>query len=123
MVRISFESVIPEHAVILGPAPYFRISGHLLRQGPENEIVGHYQNHFWEIQDDLFSRCDLRTPASIHFEDAFGAATDAFGPFEHLFISDGVVYADHKPFARFIEDRRCWLACNTEACWPVLLIH
>jgi len=123
MVRLNFESVVPEHAVTLGPAPYFRISGHLIRQGPENEIVGYYQRHFWEIQGGLFSRCDCRTGASIHFEDTFGGASERFGPFDHFYISDGTVYTDHEPFARFVEETRCWRHCGTKACWPVLVIR
>jgi len=123
MVRLHFESVIPEHAVTLGPAAYFRISGHLIRRGPENEIVGHYRNHFWEIQGNLFSRCDCRCSASIHFEDTFGGTSNLFGPFDHFFISDGTIYADHKLFARYVDEMSCWQHCDTDSCWPVLVIR
>lgn len=123
MVRLSFESVVPEHAVTLGPAPYFRISGPLIRQGPHNDIVGRYQGHFWEIQGNSFSRCDCRTGASIHFEDSFGATSERFGPFDHFFISDGTVYTDHEPFARYLEETGHWHHCATNASWPVLVIR
>lgn len=123
MIRLHFESVIPEHAVILGPAPYFRISGQVIRRGPGNEIVRRYRNHFWEIQGDMFSRCDCRDNASIHFEDAFGGASEFFGPFRPLFMSDGTVYADHEPFAKFVEEARCWHHCATNVRWPVLVVR
>jgi hypothetical protein len=123
MVRLSFKSVVPEHAIILGPAPYFRFSGPLIRQGPHNDIVGRYQAYFWKIQGNSFSRCDCRTSTFLYFEDSFGATSERFGPFDHFFISDGTAYIGHEPFARYGEETGRWRHCATNASWPVLVIR
>lgn len=123
MVRLSFESVIPEHAIILGPAPYFRFSGPLIRQGPHNDIVGRYQAYFWKIQGNSFSRCDCRTSTFLYFEDSFGATSERFGLFDHFFISDGTAYIGHEPFARYGEETGRWRHCATNLSWPVLVIR
>jgi hypothetical protein len=106
----------------LGPAPWFRVSGNFVRQGPHGFIVGTFRRHHWEVQSRHFARFDCPAPVAVHFEDAAGGPTEEFGPLAQFFSLDGTLRADGGLFAKFVEETQLWHCVPTETYWPVLVI-
>jgi len=121
MVQLRMEGVSAAYSITLGPAPWFRVAGNFIRQGPRGTIVATYYNHQWEVQSRFFTRFECRDPLLIHFEDAAGGSTEDYGAFSHFQAADGVLYADNKLFAKFIEESQLWHCYVTENFWPVLV--
>jgi hypothetical protein len=122
MIHLYFEGGSPADSVTLGPAPWFRIAGNFIRQGPDGAIVGTYRRHQWEVQSGYFTRFDGKERAVVHFEDAAGGPSEDFGPFPRFHTSDGVLYADGKLFAKFVEESQLWHCYPSENFWPVIVI-
>ena len=120
MVRLQFKGLTG--GVSVGPAPWFRISGNFVRQGPVGVIVGTFRDHHWQIGSQHFIRYDCSDHVLIHFEDAAGGQTEDYGPFAAFHAADGVMYAEDKLFAKFIEESQLWHCYPTENFWPVMVI-
>ena len=120
MIKLLFED--GPHKVELGPAPWFRIAGNFIRQGPHGSISGTFRMHHWEVNGHHFARYDCKTPALVHFEDTQGGHCEDFGPFSFLYAQDGVMHAEKDLFAKFIEETQMWHAFATETFWPILVI-
>ena len=123
MVHLHFDGRSPRHGVVLGPAPWFRISGNFIRQGPNGAIVAMYRRHQWELKGNHYTRWDCKQPGTIHFEDAEGGRTESFGPFQKFHAADGVLYVDDRLFAKFIEEAQLWHSYETENFWPALIFE
>jgi hypothetical protein len=95
----------------LGPAPYFRVEGVTLRQGPDNEIVATYRRLHWEVNGLHLSSYECRDRARLHFEDEVGRVSEAFGPFNRLQFPNGSLYADDRRFAELVEETERWVRC------------
>jgi hypothetical protein len=106
----------------LGPAPAFRIGGNFIRQAPDMEIVATYRNHYWETQGEHFVRYDCFSKAEVRFEDITGGSSERFGPFDHFWTADGVLYAEEKPLAQFRDDSQLWHCIPTDTYWPFMVI-
>lgn len=122
MISLLFSGGSSGNTVRLGPAPWFRISGNYVRQGPHGTIAGTFHMHHWEVNAHHFPRYDCKEAALLHFEDAAGGPTRDFGPFSALYAEDGVMHADGKLFAKFIEETVLWHCFATETYWPALII-
>jgi hypothetical protein len=122
MIRLEFKATQPAQMVVLGPAPWFRVAGNFIRQGPKGDIVGAYRNHFWEVGGGFFTRYDCREMVMIHFEDAAGGPSEKFGPYEQLWVADGVFYSNNRLFAKYHEHTVLWHCYNTDTYWPTLVI-
>jgi hypothetical protein len=123
MIRLHFRGLSSGDSVVLGPAPWFRVAGNHIRQGPGGEVVAEIRNHQWELRDRFFTRIDCEDRVRVHFEDAGGAPTRRFGPFGAFFAVDGALYADERMLARFTEETQLWHCFPTETFWPVLVIE
>ncbi|BBA32204.1 hypothetical protein sS8_0236 [Methylocaldum marinum] len=121
MISLIFESGaggLPEQ---LGPAPWFRVGGNFIHQGPQGNIAATYRNHFWETQGRHFTRYDCNEPVRIAFENAAGEPSEWFGPFAYVSCADGVVYAEDRLFAKFKEESDLWHCYPTNTYWPILV--
>jgi hypothetical protein len=124
MIKLYFENGAPDHSITLGPAPWFRIAGNFIRQGPHGTIMGTFRLHHWEVNSHLFARYDCEGPVLVHFEDVHGGQTENFGPFSRLFAQDGVLHVGEKElFAKFIEETQMWHVFPVETYWPVMVIE
>ena len=122
MIQLVFaDSLVPQPSV-LGPAPWFKVGGNFMRVGPHGAIAGTYRLHHWEVQSQHYTRWDCRGQSWVHFEDALGGNTEVFGPFEEVYAADGVMHADGKLFAKFIEETQLWHCYPSENFWPVMVI-
>lgn len=122
MIQLIFEDTAAGKSARLGPAPWFRIAGNFIRQGPHGSIAGTFRMHHWEVGGHHYGRYDCKTPVVLHFEDAQGGASEQFGPFSFLFAQDGVLHAERELFAKFIEETQMWHCFATENFWPVMVL-
>ncbi|WP_434130514.1 hypothetical protein [Methylocaldum sp. GT1BB] len=122
MIRLTFDSGAGGRPEQIGPAPWFRVGGNAIRQGPQGSIVAAYRNHFWETQGRHFTRYDCKEPVRISFENATGEPSEWFGPFAYVSCVDGVVYAEEQLFAKFQEETVIWHCYSTDTYWPVLML-
>lgn len=81
MIHLRFEGGASGPDVILGPAPWFRIAGNFIRQGPHGSIVGSFRNHYWEVQSKRLIRYFCEDPYQVHFEDAGGRGRSTYWSF------------------------------------------
>jgi len=123
MISLVFESEQLGKSTKLAPAPFFRITGNFIGQGPNGAVVAQFSNHFWDMQGQKhFTHYACHDRTVIHFEDAFRNASETFGPFDQIAVADGVVYANGQLFARFTEETQLWHCYGTDTYWLSLII-
>jgi hypothetical protein len=123
MVHLRFHSGAANDSLIVGPAPWFRVAGNFVRQGPHGAIVGTFRRHIWEVGSVYYPVYEVAEPHSIHFEDAAGGVGPVLGPYARLKVEDGLMHEDGGLTAKFMEQAQLWLCYETETYWPVLVIE
>lgn len=108
MIQLRFTTLETVSSTTLGPAPYFRVEGLSLRQGPGNEIVGLYRRHRWEVNGQYPSSYECRDRTQLHFESDRGERSERFGPFSRIRFPNGSCYADEIRIAELIEEDESW---------------
>ncbi len=108
--------------MLLGPAPFFKIDGPLLQQGPDQEVVGRYFDHHWELAGRYVSSYECASPVRVHFEGRAGETSQSFGPFQQLRFPNGSCYADRVLLAEFVEERGYWVHRADLTTWPVIVL-
>jgi hypothetical protein len=132
MIQLRFNSLAGTDPAILGPAPFFRIEGTTLQQGPDRSVVGRYFDHHWEIGNRFVSSYECADAVLLHFEGQGGESSRVYGPFQQLRFPNGSCYADRSLFAELVDDRRSgdgvpadtrtqWLHRGDLTRWPVLV--
>jgi hypothetical protein len=123
MIHLKFDGGSSGPDIVLGPAPWFRVAGNFIRQGPHGAIVGSFRNHYWELQSRRLVRyfCDERY--HILFEDAVGDVGERLGPFAKLWVEDGVLHAEDFLKAKFHEQTQVWHCYESDTYWPVMVIE
>ena len=133
MIQLRFNSLAGTDPAILGPAPFFRIEGSTLQQGPDRSVVGRYFDHHWEIGNRFVSSYECVDAVLLHFEGPGGELSRMYGPFRQLRFPNGSCYADRSLFAELVDvdksggaapaDRRPqWLHRADLTRWPVLVV-
>ena len=102
MIRLRFNSLAGTNPAMLGPAPFFRIEGALLQQGPDHAEVGRYFDHHWEIGSRFVSSYESVEAVCLHFVGAAGAISGTYGPFQQVHFPNGSCYADRMLFAELV---------------------
>jgi hypothetical protein len=132
MIRLRFNSLAGTDPATVGPAPYFRVEGSLLQQGPDHDVIGRYFDHHWEMGGRFVSSYECVESVRLHFEGPAGATSDIYGPFQQVRFPNGSCYADRALFAELIETPPAassspagggqWLHRADLTRWPVLVI-
>ena len=122
MIQLRFNSMAGTDLAIVGPAPFFRVAGPLLLQGPGREVVGRYFDHHWEMGGRYVSSYECAAAIRLHFEGPQGEVSESYGPFQHLRFPNGSCYADRVLFAEFVEDDAQWVHRAALTKWPVIVI-
>jgi len=122
MIRLHFPGPMPADSATLGPAPFFRVGGNFIRQGPDGSVVARLTNHYWEVDGKHFTRYDCTQAVLLQFENADALTSEIFGPFRQLAVVDGVCYADGTLFVKFMKEIQLWHCYATDTYWPFLLI-
>jgi hypothetical protein len=133
MIQLRFNSLAGTDPAILGPAPFFRIEGSTLQQGPDHSVVGRYYDHHWEIGNRFVSSYECVDAVLLHFEGHAGESSGIYGPFQQLRFPNGSCYADRSLFAELVDDGSSaagisadagpqWLHRGDLTRWPVLVV-
>jgi hypothetical protein len=132
MIQLRFNSLAGTDPAILGPAPFFRIEGSTLQQGPDRSVVGRYYDHHWEIGSRFVSSYECAEAVLLHFEGPGGESSRIYGPFQQLRFPNGSCYADRSLFAELVDDQKSaavaaeagpqWLHRADLTRWPVLVV-
>jgi hypothetical protein len=123
MLNLKFDGGPTGQDLVLGPAPWFRVAGNFIRQGPYGTITGSFRNHYWEVQSRSFVRYFCDEPYTLHFEDAAGGRGVSLGPFAKLWAEDGVLHTDGVLKGKFHEQTQVWHCYESDTYWPVLMIE
>lgn len=134
MIQLRFNSLAGTDPAVLGPAPFFRIEGPLLQQGPGRSVVARYADHHWEIGSRYVSSYESIDAVLLHFEGPGGESSRTYGPFQQVRFPNGSCYADRNLFAELVEERGTtvrsasdgrpaqWLHRADLTRWPVLIV-
>ena len=111
MLTLHFEHPISNQIHMVGPAPYFRISGDDVRVGPNDAVVATYRNGIWTLDGTSFLTITVEVTAAIRFEGNGDPDGMSYGPFECLRVVDGAIR--HGPnaielLARLDEGTQAW---------------
>jgi hypothetical protein len=126
MIRLRFNSLAGTDPTILGPAPFFRVDGALLQQGPDHTVVGRYFDHHWEIGNRFVSSYECVDTVRLHFEGPDGDTSELHGPFQHVRFPNGSCYADRSLFGELVQNRgdktAHWMHRASSVRWQALVI-
>ena len=111
--------------ITLGPAPSYLLSGDALCIGPVWHVAAVYREHAWEVQGRRFVRFEFigEGMTLADFDRAQGGQAGRFGPFDAVFVADGVLFADDRPFAKLVEEASVWSILETETRLRNILIE
>lgn len=123
MVSLYFlQEVSGRDAIVIGPAPWFRLTASYVRKGPHGTISGSYLGIMWEVEGRHYKTLECRSPVRVAFEDAAGNHTGTLGPYQYLRVSEGLMSIESGVLARFNEENRRWIDVPTQNIWPDILI-
>ncbi len=121
-IRLRFSGVTRPHGVFVGPAPWFRLVGSSILQGPTGELVAESREHQWKVRELVFNRLDCRQPHVLRFEDSTGQCAEEIGEFGECAVIAGVIFAEGTPVANWLPASGLWLSTESEIGWPAVFI-
>ena len=121
MIRLRFNSLAGTDPVIIGPAPYFRVEGPLLQEGPDHTVVGRYSDHHWELDGRYVSSFECAEPVHLQFAQPGGDVSAAYGPFQQVRFPNGSCYADRALWAELLDDGH-WFHRASQNRWPAMVL-
>jgi hypothetical protein len=116
------EGISGRDRIVIGPAPWFRLTASYIRKGPHGTIVGSFRGIIWEVEGRHYQSFECRSPVNIRFENASGKTTGNLGPFQYLRVVEGHITVESGLLARFNEEKRRWKDLATQGEWPDVLI-
>ena len=124
MITLYLEHPVSQQVRRIGPAPYFRLKADTLVSGPDDVVIGTYQNGVWTVNGDVFLTLAADAPARVRFE-GNGSGNHDFGPFERLKVVDGAIR--HGPnavelLARLDEEKQAWYVYSEQKNYPVAIV-
>lgn len=122
MISLFFKGMAAHQSATLGPAEGFCIAGNFIREVGTEEILARYQNHFWHVDKLCFTHYETQGRVKVHFDDGRGGATEDYGPYDKVNISNGSVYLGDKLFAKFSEESLTWHDMQSETYWPQMML-
>jgi len=122
MLYLQLRNILPGRPLVLGPAPWFQISGNEIRQGPHGETVAEYLKNSWFAKGQYFTSMLFRERACVHFEDFSGVPTAPMGPFNDLQVADGLMRSSDGPVATLQSESQLWHCPRMANAWPFMMI-
>jgi hypothetical protein len=122
MISLMFHSSFSAPARV-GPAPWFRITGNFIREGPHAKVVSTFHNYTWEAEGRYFTSYDVEGPVVVQFEDALGGRSAVFGPFDAINTTDGVMRVKDALLSKFINETQLWHDIRSDTYWPVIVLE
>jgi len=123
MLKLCLSPILLGSRVTLGPAPWFRFDGKVIREGPLQSPVAELHNHQWNAKGRHFVqlRADGAHPR-VRFDAEGERPSVEYGPFEELHWTDGAMYADGDLLAKFDDVTQQWICMATKEVWPVMVL-
>ncbi len=111
MISLQFEHPVSRQIQMVGPAPYFRLTGDDLRAGPNEAVVATYRNGVWMLEGDSYLTIACEATAALRCASNGQPEELVCGPFERLRVVDGAIR--HGPngielLARLDEGTQAW---------------
>ena len=122
MIRLNFNTLQSLSPMQLGPAPYFRIEGGSLYEGPHNRCVATYEKRYWQVEGRHLSSYECRDKTQVRFENKDGQQSELLGPFARVLFPNGSCYADDRRLAEYVDDADQWLRCTDYTRWSSIVI-
>jgi hypothetical protein len=122
MIQLNFNTLQSMSPLKLGPAPYYRVEGASLHEGPHNRVIATYGQRYWQIEGKHVSSYECRDRSQIHFESQDGRTSEVLGPFARLLFPNGSCYADDRRLAEFVDDANQWLRSTDYTRWFAIVI-
>ncbi len=124
MLTLYLEHPVNQQIRRVGPAPYFRITGDTLLAGPDERIIGTYENGVWAVENDVFLIIGADHPTKVRFESNGESCAD-YGPFERLKVVDGAIR--HGPnaielLARLDDQAQLWYVYAEQKYCPAAVL-
>jgi hypothetical protein len=124
LIYLHFRRSAKSDSVQVGPAPWYRVAGNFVRQGPHGAIIGTFRKHVWEVGSETFPSYECDQPYKIRFEDSEGGVGPVLGPFTRLRVDDGTMTVDEaQVVAKFMDPTQLWLCYEADTYWPVMVIE
>jgi len=122
MMQLVFKGVVLTPPVMVGPAPSFRLEGTILRRGDTGQSVAEHRNWGWQILGQHFTRFDCVGRSVIEFRGEAAGRLPPQMPAERVRATDGVLYADDEPIAKFDESSGHWRDFETSMAWATVVL-
>ncbi len=124
MIKLQFEHPVSRQIQLVGPAPYFRLTGDDLRAGPSDAVVATYRNGIWTLDGDSYLTIAAEDATAIRFE-GNGNGGSLYGPYDRLRVVDGAIR--HGPnaielLARLDEGTQAWYVYAEQKNYPVVIL-
>ena len=97
-----------------------RFERNLLRPSLAGTPIAEQRDHAWHVEGKRYLRLDCTGRVAIYFTSLDGVLGPMFGPFEHLAVVEGILYANRKRFATLDDAQGVWAIDETELRCPVL---
>ena len=122
MIKLSFNTLQSVGPVQHGPAPYFRVEGSSLFEGPHNRVIARYGQRYWQFENRHLSSYECRDRTQLRFENKDGQLSEVLGPFARVLFPNGSCYADDRRLAEYVEDAEQWLRFTDYTRWSAIVI-
>jgi hypothetical protein len=123
MLKLCLSPILLGSRVTLGPAPWFRFEGSVIREGPLQSPVAELRNHQWNAKGRHFIQlwADGDHPRVRFAAEGDGTSVE-YGPFDEVHWTDGAMYADGLLLARFDDATQQWVCTATRQVFPVMVL-
>jgi len=108
------------HSIAVEPAPWFRISGNCIREGPHDGIVAIFENSAWHADGERFTSYDVEGLAAVQLDDE--SHVEVFGPFDSVRMASAVLWTNAQPLAKFSSETELWQHVKSNTYWPEMVI-
>lgn len=120
MLTLTLEGMTQLDTLTFGPAPYFKVCGHFLLEGPTDTVLGCHACGYWKVQGTFFIVYEIIGNHFIHFTDGKGKQSARHGPFEKTRVADGHLAATGL-VACYLPDQDAWHCSRDNLIWPEIL--
>jgi hypothetical protein len=122
MIKLCLHSTACNTECESGSAPFFKLEGPLLCEGPRSNLVGCLCERSWELGDATGDSLECHERVVVRFVDWDGNSHGDCGPFDGLSLRGNTCYVGDCTLAYYVDQQNCWRRQSDGTDWPRLLI-
>ena len=103
----------PFEAVKLGPEQWFRLTDDGQLTMPGHRVAAHYADGHWIVGGHRFKTVKCEGPVRCRFESREIRGDEVHGPYDHILLVYGVLWAGARSIAHFHDDTHEWISALT----------